>query len=117
MHGGPLLIAVRDFGNGIDPEDLPHIFDRYYRAARERATEGLGLGLAISRMLVEAHGGIIAAESAVGRGSTFRVWLAGAPPQDADRVQPNGLHCGPPPFSRRVDRVYWGVDCIQSATG
>ncbi|HEY3376698.1 MAG TPA: PAS domain S-box protein [Armatimonadota bacterium] len=68
-------IAVSDQGPGIPPEDLPHIFERFYRAKWARKTEGIGLGLYITRMLVEAHGGRIRVESAVGKGSTFFVSL------------------------------------------
>ncbi len=64
---------VADTGVGIDPADLPHVFDRFFRAdrSRDRRTGGYGLGLAISRYLVEAHGGRIFAESRPDGGSTF----------------------------------------------
>ncbi len=67
----PLLIAVSDTGPGIPPEDLPYIFDRFYRAdkSRSRAGGGSGLGLTIARYIVEAHGGRIWAESRVGEGT------------------------------------------------
>jgi two-component system, OmpR family, sensor histidine kinase VicK len=67
------LISVQDFGPGIDPEHMPHLFDRFYRA--NTRSSGLGLGLYISRILVEAHGGRIWAESQPGQGSTFTVVL------------------------------------------
>jgi signal transduction histidine kinase len=70
-----VLISVRDSGPGIAPEDLPHVFDRFYRAASARATEGLGLGLYICQKLVDAHGGRIWVESASGAGSAFHVAL------------------------------------------
>lgn len=71
-HTDELITAVADRGPGIAPEDLAHLFTRYYRAqpAREHR-EGLGLGLYISRMLVEAHGGRLWVESEPGQGSTF----------------------------------------------
>lgn len=68
-------IAVSDTGEGIGPEALDRIFERFWRAdpSRARATGGTGLGLAIVRSLVAAHGGTVAVESRPGQGSTFRV--------------------------------------------
>ena len=73
---GEIVTSVTDRGRGIAPEDLPHIFERYYRAraVRERR-EGLGLGLYIAKGLVEIHGGCIWVESRVGKGSTFSFTL------------------------------------------
>ena len=69
---GEVVTSVTDRGRGIAPEELPHLFERFYRAraGRERA-EGLGLGLYITKMLVEAHGGHIWVKSQLGVGSTF----------------------------------------------
>ncbi len=64
-------IAVTDQGPGIAPQDLPYLFERFYRAKGTHKTEGIGLGLYITRTLVEAHGGRIWVESTVGEGSTF----------------------------------------------
>lgn len=74
------LLEVEDTGIGIDAEDLPYIFDRFYRVdkARSRAQGGSGLGLAICRWIVEAHGGRIDVRSRPGIGSTFAVRLPGA---------------------------------------
>lgn len=76
---GNVVLSVRDTGVGIAPGDLPHIFDRFWRAdqARRRSggRPGVGLGLAISKWIVEAHGGTIAVESRPGRGTTFTVTL------------------------------------------
>ena len=74
---GSVAISVTDTGSGIAPEDLPHIFERFYRAdsSRARATGGSGLGLTITRRLVEAHGGGIDAISTVGQGSRFTFTL------------------------------------------
>lgn len=68
---------VADQGTGIPPEHLPHIFERFYRveAGRDRASGGIGLGLSISKEIVEAHGGTIAVESASGVGTTFTITL------------------------------------------
>jgi heavy metal sensor kinase len=69
------VVEVRDTGIGIAPEDLPHIFDRFYRVAKDRSrtTGGAGLGLSIARWIATRHGGEIRAESAPGAGSVFRV--------------------------------------------
>ena len=70
-------VRVADTGPGIAPDDLPRVFDRFYRAdaSRSRSTGGTGLGLTIARRLVEAHGGSIEAESVVGQGSRFIIRL------------------------------------------
>jgi signal transduction histidine kinase len=67
----PVVVTVSDTGPGIPPEDLPYIFDRFYRAdkSRSRTGGGSGLGLTIARYIVEAHGGRIWAESRVGQGT------------------------------------------------
>ena len=71
--GDVVQVEVRDTGEGIDARDMPHIFEHFYRAekSRSRATGGAGLGLAIARGIVEAHGGEIGAESAPGQGTRF----------------------------------------------
>ncbi len=68
---GEVTVSVTDYGMGIPPEDLPHIFERFYQPTAGRKAGGLGLGLYISKMLVEAHGGRVGVESELGRGSTF----------------------------------------------
>ncbi|MCS6848446.1 MAG: HAMP domain-containing sensor histidine kinase [Anaerolineae bacterium] len=76
VDGDRAHIHVRDTGAGISLEDQPHIFERFYRAARgEHAPSGYGLGLAIAKSLVEAQGGMIRVASEPGRGSTFTVSL------------------------------------------
>jgi len=69
------LLRVRDTGIGIEPDDLPHIFERFYRADRARSRQGTGLGLSIAQTLAEQLGGRITTESVPGQGSTFSVWL------------------------------------------
>lgn len=72
-HGPEAWVSVEDTGRGIPPDDLPHVFERFYRAdrSRTRASGGSGLGLAIAKHLVEMQGGRIWAESQPGRGSVF----------------------------------------------
>ncbi|WP_434449075.1 sensor histidine kinase [Lentzea sp. E54] len=74
------ILEVADTGTGIAPGDLPHVFDRFWRAdkSRSRTTGGSGLGLAITRHLVEAHGGTVSVTSTLGEGSTFRISLPAA---------------------------------------
>jgi two-component system sensor histidine kinase BaeS len=74
---GAVVFTVTDTGSGISPDDLPHVFDRFWRAdkSRSRTTGGSGLGLAIVRKLVEAHGGTVGVTSTTGAGTTFRVRL------------------------------------------
>lgn len=71
--GDRIQFSVADTGEGIRPEDLGHVFERFYRgdASRSGSDGESGLGLAIAKALVEAHGGRIWAESAPGRGATF----------------------------------------------
>ncbi len=72
---GQAVLRVHDTGIGIEPADLPHIFERFYRADGARSRQGTGLGLSIAQTLVEQLGGHITAESTPGKGSTFSVWL------------------------------------------
>ena len=71
------IVEIRDNGPGISPEDLPKIFDRFYRAQKDRArrTGGSGLGLSISQLIVHSHDGEIEVESKSGKGSVFKVKL------------------------------------------
>lgn len=64
-------ITVQDTGSGIHPEDLPHIFKRFYRSRFSQDSQGVGLGLPLAKAIVEAHGGTIQAESEPGRGTVF----------------------------------------------
>ncbi|HEY3376970.1 MAG TPA: PAS domain-containing protein [Armatimonadota bacterium] len=66
-----VLVSITDQGQGIDPADLPHLFERFYRVKGKRKAEGIGLGLYITKLLVEAHGGRIWIDSEMGKGSTF----------------------------------------------
>ena len=82
-HGQEALVFVTDQGSGIPPEELPRVFDRFYRGdyATARKIEGLGVGLYCCKLLIEAHGGRVWAESVPGQGSTFFFTL---PYQPAD---------------------------------
>jgi len=89
-RSGAVLFVVEDTGEGVEPEHLPHLFERFYRVEKSRSRSGSrggsGLGLAISRALVEAMGGGIRAESdGPGRGTRFVFSLPAAPPPDAKR--------------------------------
>ena len=79
--GKMLTICVSDTGTGIDPADLPHIFERFYRVDRARTTStgGSGLGLAIVKAIITAHGGTISAESSMGQGTRIQFSLPLAP--------------------------------------
>ncbi len=80
MEGEQVVLEVEDHGQGIAPEDLPHLFERYFRALPSSRFEGMGLGLYTVRMLVKAHGGTIAVTSVQGQGSVFSVRLPLRPP-------------------------------------
>jgi len=93
--GNRIHVAIADTGAGIPAEDLPLVFERFYRVDRSRATAtgGSGLGLAIARELVEAHGGVIHAESTLGKGScfVFELPLAGPlSPKEKRDPEPRG---------------------------
>lgn len=74
-----VTVGVEDTGIGIDPADLPHIFDRFWRAdrARSRHRGGTGLGLAIARWIVDQHSGEVLVDSTPGKGTRFTVRLPG----------------------------------------
>jgi two-component system, OmpR family, sensor kinase len=106
-----VAIAVRDTGIGISATDLPHIFDRFWRAdrARTRAAEGtgFGLGLAISQYIAQAHGGALIAQSRLGRGTLFTVVLptvaSAASPVDPALPMESGAHVESTAASPRSD--------------
>ncbi|HEY7030539.1 MAG TPA: ATP-binding protein [Thermomicrobiales bacterium] len=84
---GAVEMAVCDNGAGIPPKDVPHLFEKFYRADGTGRVPGTGIGLAIARGLVEAHGGRIWVESLVGEGTTFRFTL---PVAETDRTGDDG---------------------------
>jgi two-component system sensor histidine kinase BaeS len=85
---GSVVIEVQDTGVGIPAEALPHLFERFYRVdnARARASGGSGLGLAIVQAIVEAHGGLVAVESAPGAGTCMTIRLPWQPAAETSAV-------------------------------
>jgi signal transduction histidine kinase len=101
-------MQVRDTGAGIAPEQLPRIFDKFYRADNQQAdSEGTGLGLAIAKTIVEAHTGTIAVDSTPGIGTTFTIELPAAYPlprryRPAPLAAAAGAPVPAPPVPERV---------------
>lgn len=78
------VLTVRDEGPGIQPEDLPHIFDRFYRSSEARTLPGSGLGLSIVKRAAERHGGTVEVSSPAGEGTTFTLTLPETPAPEDD---------------------------------
>lgn len=87
-------IAVRDTGRGIRNEDLPHVFERFWRADTSRSTAGSGLGLAIVQAIIDAHRGTVIVRSVLGEGTEFRIHL---PASDAEEAKPDQRLAGRTP--------------------
>ena len=110
---GHLVVRIRDTGKGIDPDVLPHIFERFFRGdrGRSRRTGGAGLGLAVSRAVVRAHGGEICVTSAPGAGAAFELSLPGLREGEPVAGAPNrldrdgGLELAPQPADADVHHV------------
>lgn len=68
-----IKLIVQDDGEGVHPEDLHHLFKRFYRSRFSKDTQGVGLGLALTKSIVKAHGGSVGVTSILGEGSTFRM--------------------------------------------
>jgi signal transduction histidine kinase len=110
---GRLVVRIRDSGKGIDPDVLPHIFERFFRGdrGRSRRTGGAGLGLSVSRAVVSAHGGDIRVTSALGAGAAFEVRLPGLREGEPVAGAPNrldrdgGLELAPQPPDADVHHV------------
>lgn len=75
VEGGEVVVSISDTGIGIGPKDLPHIFERFYKADKARNSAGTGLGLSIAKHVIQVHGGRIWVESEPGKGSTFTFTL------------------------------------------
>jgi signal transduction histidine kinase len=102
QRGNEIVLSVTDNGIGISKDDLPRIFERFYRAdkARSRELGGTGLGLAIVKHIAQLHGGRVEAESELGRATTIRVVLPNSSTTQVDRPL------------RRAHRSVWGTrDC------
>jgi two-component system sensor histidine kinase MprB len=84
VSAGPEGVTVRDHGSGVDEEDLPFLFDRFFRGTNSRGRQGSGLGLAIVRQVTEQHGGSASVANAPGGGALFTLSLPGAEPDTAD---------------------------------
>ncbi|MFJ2260818.1 sensor histidine kinase [Streptomyces sp. NPDC087844] len=95
--GDEVAVEVADTGSGIPECDVPHVFDRFWRAekSRNRSTGGSGLGLAIVLKLAEAHGGTASVVSTEGQGSVFTLRLPAAPDRGAGREEPGEAVAGP----------------------
>lgn len=104
QRDGYALLTVSDTGVGIGEDDMPHIFDRFYRADRSRSRHsgGAGLGLSIVKRVAEAHGGHATVASIPGRGSTFAIWLPLAP-----RPEPAGDVAEPEPLEEPEPAAAW----------
>jgi two-component system sensor histidine kinase MprB len=83
-------VRVRDHGRGIAAEDLPHVFDRFYRGANSRGTQGSGLGLAIVRQVATQHRGTVSAENADDGGAIFRLRLPTIAVPEGERLEDSG---------------------------
>jgi len=90
LHGGEIRVA--DEGRGVEPEERPFVFDRFYRAEAARATPGTGLGLAITESVVHQHGGTVLVTEAPGGGALFVLTL----PTTTPRPAPDALGAAPP---------------------
>jgi signal transduction histidine kinase len=118
--GGDLVIRIRDTGRGIDPEALPHIFERFFRGdrGRSRRTGGAGLGLSVARAVIGAHGGDIRATSVLGGGATFEIRLPRLSEREAVAGAANGLdgdrriELATEPADADVDHVRPGIEAV-----
>lgn len=74
-EGGQAVVSVKDCGIGVSEKDLPHMFERYFRAKTAEGIKGTGIGLSVCKEFVKMHGGSVEVDSVLGEGSTFTVWL------------------------------------------
>ncbi|HWF74903.1 MAG TPA: HAMP domain-containing sensor histidine kinase, partial [Solirubrobacteraceae bacterium] len=92
-------VRVRDHGDGVDPQDLPHVFDRFYRGVNSRGRQGSGLGLAIVRQVAEQHGGRVTAANAPDGGAVFEIHLP-TTGNSAEPVEPPAVQTTRPKVGR-----------------
>ena len=93
-RSGRAASRVRDHGTGVDPEDLPYVFDRFFRGRNSRGRQGSGLGLAIVRQVAQQHGGSVSVVNAVDGGAIFTLHLPGVPAEDMDEAPAHPAHPG-----------------------
>jgi signal transduction histidine kinase len=104
-NDGNVVFSITDTGCGIDAEELPHVFDRFWQAATRQRRLGAGLGLPITKGIVEAHGGKIWVESTLDKGSTFRFSIPIAPITGGAPAEPKRASKTPPKTdTRRIRR-------------
>jgi two-component system sensor histidine kinase MprB len=108
-------LTVRDHGPGIAEDDLPHIFDRFYRGAEARGRPGSGLGLAIVRQVVEQHGGTVSANAARGGGTVMRIHLSRAEALSGEPPAAGPPAAGPPAAGSPADEPASGEPAAASS--
>jgi two-component system, OmpR family, sensor histidine kinase MprB len=96
LQVGPNGVEVRDHGTGVDPDDLPYVFDRFFRGTNSRGRQGSGLGLSIVRQVAEQHGGSASVTNAVDGGAIFTLHLPGMPSEGDEPVTHVGDAPAPP---------------------
>jgi two-component system sensor histidine kinase MprB len=93
-------VRVRDHGTGVEPEDLPYVFDRFYRGASSRGRQGSGLGLAIVRQVADQHQGSVEVENAPDGGAVFTLQLSAVRGEGAPDGDPSGGRPDNPSLAR-----------------
>ena len=86
-ESGDVIFSVNDNGNGIPTEDIPHLFKRFSQGTNKKRSTGTGLGLYLSRQIIEAHGGKIWLESKINKGSEFSFLLTNAKVEQREKVK------------------------------
>jgi two-component system, OmpR family, sensor histidine kinase MprB len=110
-------LTVRDRGPGIAPADLPHVFDRFYRASSARGIPGSGLGLSIVRQVAESHGGTIRAEAMAGGGTVMCLRLPGLTPIPVSQSTGEELSPAGTPRARKIPATLPAIHSLPAAVG